>query len=231
MTIQLVGMTARPNPARRERILQEAEQLFFARGLKGVSMDEVAAAADVKKANLFHYYPSKEALEVAVLDRFSASLRERVAEQFAAEGLDPIAAVALMFEEAAKGMRRRRCRGGCFAGNLAQEASDHRESVRTRVATLLRFWVAAVADLLERGRASGFFRRELKAVRSAEAILSLFEGALLFSKASRQPAAIDSAREMAVSYLQAFRTVPRTKNAKKKSSGRRSSGAVLAYRT
>jgi TetR/AcrR family transcriptional repressor of nem operon len=209
MTIQLVGMTARPNPARRERILHEAEQLFFARGLKGVSMDEVADAAEVKKANLFHYYPSKEALEVAVLDRFSASLRERVAEQFAADEHDPIAAIALMFEEAAKGMRRRRCRGGCFAGNLAQEASDHRESVRTRVATLLRFWVAEVAALLERGRATGFFRRELKASRSAEAILSLFEGALLFSKASRQPGAIDSARDMAVAYLEGFRAASR----------------------
>jgi TetR/AcrR family transcriptional repressor of nem operon len=228
MTIQLVGMTARPNPARRERILHEAEQLFFARGLKGVSMDAVAAAADVKKANLFHYYPSKEALEVAVLDRFSASLRERVAEQFAAEGRNPIAAIALMFEEAAKGMRRRRCRGGCFAGNLAQEASDHRESVRTRVATLLRFWVAEVAALLERGRASGFFRRELKAGRSAEAILSLFEGALLFSKASRHPAAIDSARDMAVVYLEGFRAEAGTA---KRSSGRRSPGADLAYRT
>ena len=31
-------------------------------------------------------------------------------------------------------MRRRRYRGGCFAGNLALEASDDRESVRTRVA-------------------------------------------------------------------------------------------------
>ena len=132
-----------------------------------------------------------------------------MAEEFAAEGRDPIAAVALMFEEAAKGMRRRRYRGGCFAGNLALEASDDRESVRTRVARLLRFWVAEVAALLERGRASGFFRRDLQAGRSAEAILSLFEGALLFSKASRQPAAIDSAREMAVAYLQGFRAEAR----------------------
>lgn len=228
MTIQLVGMTARPNPERRERILQEAEQLFFARGLRGVSMDDVADAAGVKKANLFHYYRSKEALEVAVLDRFSAQLRERVAGQFACEERDPIAAVASMFEEAARGMRRRRCRGGCFAGNLAQEASDHSESVRTRVATLLRFWVAEVAALLERGRASGFFRRELKAPRAAEAILSLFEGALLFSKASRQPAAIDSAREMAVAYLRGFRG---QRKAAKRSTSRRSSGADLAYRT
>ena len=228
MTIQLVGMTARPNPARRERILHEAEQLFFARGLKGVSMDEVAAAAGVKKANLFHYYPSKEALEVAVLDRFAASLRERVAEQFAADTPDPIAAVALMFEEAAKGMRRRRYRGGCFAGNLALEAGDDREGVRTRVAMLLRFWAAEVAALLERGRSSGFFRRDLRAGRAAEAILSLFEGALLFSKVSRKPAAIDSARDMAVVYLQGFRAPSR---AAKRASGRRSSGPDLAYRT
>jgi TetR/AcrR family transcriptional repressor of nem operon len=227
MTIQLVGMTARPNPVRRERILHEAEQLFFARGLKGVSMDEVAAAAGVKKANLFHYYPSKEALELAVLDRFSAELRDKVAAQFACDRHDPIAAIALMFEEAAKGMRRRRCRGGCFAGNLAQEASDHRESVRTRVATLLRFWVGAVAGLLEHGRTSGYFRRELKSMRAAEAILSLFEGALLFSKASRKSAAIDSAREMAIGYLQGFRAGARGAN---RSSGGRSSGPDLAYR-
>jgi AcrR family transcriptional regulator len=132
MTIQLVGMTARPNPARRERILHEAEQLFFARGLKGVSMDEVAAAAGVKKANLFHYYPSKEALEVAVLDRFSAELRDSVAAS-SPRRQDPDRG----HRPHVRGGPRRACgaaasRGGCFAGNLAQEASDHRESVRTR---------------------------------------------------------------------------------------------------
>ena len=135
--------------------MHEAQQLFFSQGLKGVSMDAVAAAAGIKKANLFHYFPSKEALELAVLDRFSADLREHLAAQFAATADDPIAAVAAMFEEAARGMRRRRYRGGCFAGNLALEASDHRESVRLRVAQLLRFWVSEVARLLDRGRAAG----------------------------------------------------------------------------
>jgi len=121
-------------------------------------------------------------------------------------------------------MRRRRYRGGCFAGNLALEASDHRESVRVRVAQLLRFWVSEVARLLERGRSAGYFRRELKPEPAAEAILSLFEGSLLYSKANRKPAAIDSAREMAISYLEAFRA------ARRKSGARRSSGPVLAYR-
>jgi TetR/AcrR family transcriptional repressor of nem operon len=218
-------MTAKPNPARRARILQEAQQLFFSQGLKGVSMEAVAAAAGVKKANLFHYFPSKEALELAVLDRFSADLREHLAAQFAATADDPIGAVAAMFEEAARGMRRRRYRGGCFAGNLALEASDHRESVRVRVAQLLRYWVAQVARRLERGRADGYFRRDLKPGAAAEAILSLFEGSLLYSKANRKPAAIDSARDMAVAYLEAFRAVRK----RRKSTARRSSGAILAY--
>lgn len=227
MTIRLDGMAAQANPARRERILQEAQQLFFSQGLKGVSMEAVAAAAGIKKANLFHYFPSKEALELAVLDRFSADLRVHLAAQFAATAEDPIAAVAQMFEEAARGMRRRRYRGGCFAGNLALEASDHRESVRVRVAQLLRFWVAQVARLLDRGRAAGYFRRELKPGPAAEAILSLFEGSLLYSKANRRPAAIENARDMAIAYLEAFRVA--RKRARSRSS--RSSGPVLAYRS
>jgi AcrR family transcriptional regulator len=219
-------MTAQPNPERRERILHEAQQLFFAQGLRGVSMDAVAAAAGIKKANLFHYFPSKEALELAVLERFSIDLRERLAAQFAASAEDPIDAVARMFEEAARGMRRRRCRGGCFAGNLAQEA-DHRESVRVRVAQLLRFWVEEVARLLERARTAGYFRRELDPEPAAEAILSLFEGSLLFSKASRQPGAIHSARDMAIAYLRTFRVARR----RRKSGPHRPSGPILAYRS
>lgn len=226
MTIRLDGMTAQPNPARRERILHEAQQLFYSQGLKGVSMDAVAAAVGIKKANLFHYFPSKEALELSVLERFSADLRLRLSAQFAATSEDPIGSVARMFEEAARGMRRRRCRGGCFAGNLAQEASDHRESVRVRVAHLLRFWVAEVARLLERGRASGFFRRELEPQPAAEAILSLFEGSLLFSKASRHAGVIESSRDMAIGYLEAFRARRR----RRKTNGRRSSRSILAYR-
>jgi TetR/AcrR family transcriptional regulator, transcriptional repressor for nem operon len=227
MTIRLDGMTAKPNPARRARIVHEAQQLFFSQGLRGVSMDAVAAAAGIKKANLFHYFPSREALELAVLDRFSTDLRQQLAAQLAATADDPIAAVAQMFEEAARGMRRRRYRGGCFAGNLALEASDHRESVRVRVAQLLRHWVAEVARLLERGRASGYFRRGLKPEPAAEAILSLFEGSLLYSKANRKPAAIDSARDMAIAYLESFKAA----RVQRKTRSRRSSGPILAYRS
>ena len=198
-------MTRKLNVEARRRILEAARELFLERGLKGVSMEEVASAAGLKKANLFHYYPSKECLELAVLEQAASEMKEQVEAQLSAKGRDPVGAVASMFEQAGRGMRERRCRGGCFLGNLAQEASDHNETIRVRVSEFLRYWTDQLAGFLDRGRASGYFRPELEPRPAAEAILALFEGALLFSKASRRPDPVESSKRMAVAYLEGFR--------------------------
>lgn len=198
-------MTRKLNLEARRHILDVAHQLFLERGLKGVSMDDVASAAGLKKANLFHYYPSKECLELAVLEQAAGEMKEQVRAQLSANGRDPVGAVASMFEQAGRGMRERRCRGGCFLGNLAQEASDHNETIRVKVSDFLRYWTDQLASFLDRGRASGYFRPELEPRTAAEAILALFEGALLFSKASRRPDPVESSKRMAVAYLEGFR--------------------------
>ena len=102
-------------------------------------------------------------------------------------------------------MRQQGCRGGCLLGNLAQELSDQDEAARRKLAEHLAFWRDLVAGLLDHGRRTGFFRTALPARGAAEAILALFEGSLLFSKAHRTTEAIVSARRMAVGYLEGFR--------------------------
>lgn len=199
-------MSRRVNVEARRHIVEAARELFYERGLKGVSMDEVAAAAGIKKANLFHYYRSKESLELAVLEQAAGEMKEQVQAQLSVKGRDPVGAVALMFEQAGRGMRERRCRGGCFLGNVAQEVSDHNETIRVRVSEFLRYWTEQLAAFLDRGRASGYFRPELEPRTAAEAILALFEGALLFSKASRRSDPVESSKRMAVAYLEGFRT-------------------------
>lgn len=198
-------MTRKLNLEARRHILEVAHELFLERGLKGVSMDDVASAAGLKKANLFHYYPSKECLELAVLDQAAGEMKEQVEAQLSARGRDPVGTVASMFEQARRGMSERRCRGGCFLGNVAQEASDHNETIRIKVSEFLRYWTDQLAGFLDRGRASGYFRPELEPRTAAEAILALFEGALLFSKASRRPDPVESSKRMAVAYLEGFR--------------------------
>ncbi|WP_309391845.1 HTH-type transcriptional regulator RutR [Chelatococcus sambhunathii] len=55
--------------ARKSAILDAALSLFSQSGLRGVSAEQIAEAADVSKTNLFYYFSSKEEIYVGVLKR------------------------------------------------------------------------------------------------------------------------------------------------------------------
>lgn len=53
----------------RERILRASYDLFARRGIRDVSIDEVILASGVAKATLYRYFPSKDLLVLAFLQR------------------------------------------------------------------------------------------------------------------------------------------------------------------
>ncbi|WP_313652422.1 HTH-type transcriptional regulator RutR [Pantoea sp.] len=77
--------------AKRAAILDAALTFFSQFGIHGTSLDKVAELADVSKTNLLYYFPSKEALYVAVLkeilDVWLAPLRALTHDQ------DPLMAI------------------------------------------------------------------------------------------------------------------------------------------
>jgi TetR/AcrR family transcriptional repressor of nem operon len=48
----------------KEEILHEASRMLLSKGLNGFSLQELASSLNLKKASLFHHYPSKTALAV-----------------------------------------------------------------------------------------------------------------------------------------------------------------------
>lgn len=59
-----------------QRILLAAERLFGKHGYSGVSTRDIALAAGVSKANIFHHYHSKQALYEAVLRSGASRFRQ-----------------------------------------------------------------------------------------------------------------------------------------------------------
>ncbi len=68
-------------PSRGETaIIKGAARLFSERGFDGVSMRDIADAAGVSKANIYHHFASKQALYVAVLSARAAETRALLEE-------------------------------------------------------------------------------------------------------------------------------------------------------
>ncbi len=196
---------ARPqNLAAREGILTAATKLLHAGGYRGVSMDDVARKAGLQKSNLFHYYPTKEELVLAVIERAARERRDLIARKLAASG-DPIRLLERDFSELADAMEKEGCCKGCLIGNMAEEMSDEREKIRRAIADHLAFWIGALSDFLKKHKAAGYFRKDFDPSDAASAIVALIEGSMLVAKASRKAEPIRQAGAMAAAYLKAGR--------------------------
>jgi TetR/AcrR family transcriptional regulator, fatty acid metabolism regulator protein len=75
---------------RHERILDAATRVFSSKGYHGTLVDEIAAEAETSKGGVYFHFPNKQAIFLALLDRLSAMLRERIAVAVA-EQADPLA--------------------------------------------------------------------------------------------------------------------------------------------
>lgn len=73
-------MTETTDRSATDRILDEAVRLFAARGFAGVSMNELATAAQVSKANIFHHFANKDDLYLAALKHAAAEFPAELAE-------------------------------------------------------------------------------------------------------------------------------------------------------
>lgn len=71
---------------RKEEIVATATVLFAERGYEGASMGDLAERVGLRKASLFHHFPSKEVLYATVLNVLLESLQNAIMAAVRAEG-------------------------------------------------------------------------------------------------------------------------------------------------
>ncbi len=77
----------RRGQARRDAILEAAAQVLEARGYAGATTKRIAAAAEASVGAVYDYFPNKEAVFVALLERYQQQLGAALLEaMMAAEG-------------------------------------------------------------------------------------------------------------------------------------------------
>jgi len=75
----ILGRRARAKTAVRARILEAAMRHFSDRGIDAVTIDQIAASADVGKGTIYNYFRTKEDIVVAFMADFEREVQARVA--------------------------------------------------------------------------------------------------------------------------------------------------------
>ncbi|MHB2026345.1 MAG: TetR/AcrR family transcriptional regulator [Elusimicrobiota bacterium] len=198
-------MGRKPNPEVRERILKEAEHAIHLRGYHHTTMDDIALQCKMSKANLFHHYTSKEDLGLAVLDAKILDYRRKRLDPLCGHE-NPVAGVEKMFSAAQALFEGNGCRAGCFIANIALEMGDVNEAFRARAGLFFLEWSKRLAERLSLAKKTGFFGPALDARAAAEAVVSLYEGAVILARSQRDPSVFARVGRAAASLLEQHKT-------------------------
>lgn len=103
-------------------LLKKAVQLYRRQGYHQTTMADVAIACGVLKGSLYHYFPSKEALGLAVMSHVRARFEQSVFRWADDASLSYEMRLQKMTDETEAYFLQGE--GGCVMGNLALEAID-----------------------------------------------------------------------------------------------------------
>jgi AcrR family transcriptional regulator len=189
--------------ATRNRVLDAATALVFEHGVAGTTLDDVRAAANVSKGQLYHYFADKEHLVHAVIDR---TIQQVLGAQPALADLSSWAAIAGWFDDLVQLQIDRHAIGGCPIGSLAGELAETGEQARTELAAGFDRWEAPLLEGLRQMRADGKLRRGADPARLATATLAAIQGGLVLTQTRRDPQQLRIALDAAYGYLRSFAT-------------------------
>ncbi len=190
-----------PGPATaRQRILDTAFRLFYARGIRAAGVDLLIAESGVAKATFYKHFPTKDSLVLAYIQEVDRIWTGQLHAAADAAGDDPAEQLVGLFDALTTACRRDGYRGCGFINAAAETPAGtpvhdlvvaHKQAVLAWIADLARR--AGVDDpqglarsltlLLDGGLASGALDADPDAARQAAAT------ARQLVDAARRPAA------------------------------------------
>lgn len=173
----------------RERLVTAALELFSSRGYERTSLAEICRAAEVNPGSLYYFFPSKEKLLEATLDRLLETIEEGLLHP-AWEGVtDPIERIFALLGAYRRALEATSFDYGCPVGSLSLEWRDPPEGVRVRLVANFDAWTAAVRRCLE--EAVGWFPPGTDLDRLATFVLTTMEGGVMLARTHRDAAPFD----------------------------------------
>jgi TetR/AcrR family transcriptional regulator, transcriptional repressor for nem operon len=196
-------------PDTRDRIVFAAMRLFAQKGYASTSVADILREADVNAGSVYHFFPGKQDVLIAVLDAYRRGIQPMLLDPAWRDVSDPVERVFALLARYRSALENSECTYGCPIGSLALELHEPDPAVRELLAANFDGWVSAIercfADAADHFPAQTDFRA------LAVFALTTMEGGVMLSRTHRTLKAFDDAVRMLRDYvtrLQALQPTP-----------------------
>ncbi len=177
----------------RERVLNETARLVERQGFGPTSINDVLHAAGIKKGTLYHHFPGKDELGLAVLERARDDFLLFLDSSLAAP--TPMEALEQFFKAALEKHRKTAFVGGCLWGNTALEMSDTSPAYTAFVEKVFDEWICRIERVIRSGQEAGQIRKDRSASELARLVIASIEGGIMMSRLRKQDGPLRSCQE------------------------------------
>ncbi len=177
----------------RQTILDTAQVLVGRKGFSAVGLNEILQAAEVPKGSFYHYFSSKDAFGVVLLDTYFDNYLHGMQQLFDAPGLSHCAKLMRYWQAWTDNQTGCTDAGKCLAVKLGAEVSDLSEPMRLALRRGTSRTIELLATSLRRGVEDGSLVLEHGPHTLAPQLYALWLGASVMSKITRTSAPFDEA--------------------------------------
>lgn len=162
----------------RTRLIDATFEEVYQKGYHTASLSKILELANTKKGSMYHYFPSKKAMVLAMIEE---KHKVRI-ENFWQELKECEENILETLIHILKG-RDKNFKNGCPLGNILQECSNLDEDFVKVIDEILTLW----EELFKEALTKAIEKEEIKEIDVDEValfLIALYEGALLLSKKS-----------------------------------------------
>ncbi|HWB13751.1 MAG TPA: TetR/AcrR family transcriptional regulator [Pirellulales bacterium] len=167
-------------PETRDRLVESARRLFHEHGYTGTGIAQILDAADARSGSLYYFFPTKEDLLLAVLQKYRELLWPMVIQPVFDRVADPIERVFGVLDGYRLQLLATKYQSGCPIGNLALEVTNRIPAARALIAANFTGWRQVIEQCL--GDAAGRLPASVDKEQLAMFVLTTMEGAVMLAR-------------------------------------------------
>jgi TetR/AcrR family transcriptional repressor of nem operon len=169
----------------KQLLLEKGLEILMVRGYNNTGIQEVLEGVGVPKGSFYHYFGSKHAFGLGVLELYCERAMEHARAILEDPSRQPLERLQGFFEDAHRRMVESKLSGGCLIGNMSQEMGDQCHEFQR---ILEQKWAAMRNSLeacLKEARQKGQLATDVDSDVLADFLINSWQGALIRMKVAK----------------------------------------------